>query len=126
MLMLVKTVQANGFMLINRKKIMSYDRYSRFRVNGKITKVPSVSLTEKSTDYFEVYKRGISRLDNISYKYYDDPSYDWLIMMANPEYGSMEFSIPDNALLRIPFPLGLSIEDYVNRAEDYITLYGLD
>ena len=55
---------------------MSYDRYSRFRVNGKITKVPSVSLTEKSTDYFEVYKRGVSRLDNISYKYYDDPSYD--------------------------------------------------
>ena len=47
-------------------------------------------------------------------------------MMANPEYGSMEFSIPDNALLRIPFPLGLSIEDYVNRVEDYITLYGLD
>lgn len=105
---------------------MSYDRYSRFRVNGKITKVPSVSLTEKNTDYFEVYKRGVSRLDNISYKYYDDPSYDWLIMMANPEYGSMEFSIPDNALLRIPFPLGLSIEDYVNRVEDYITIYGLD
>lgn len=47
-------------------------------------------------------------------------------MMANPEYGSMEFSIPDNALLRIPFPLGLSIEDYANRVEDYITLYGLD
>lgn len=105
---------------------MSYDRYSRFRINGKITKVPSVALTPKSTDYFEVYRRGSSRLDNISYKYYDDPNYDWLIMMANPEFGSMEFEIPDNSLLRIPYPLGLSLEDYTNRIEDYITLYGLD
>lgn len=105
---------------------MGYDRYTRFRVNGKLTKIPSVKLTEKNTDCQEIYKRGVSRLDNISYKYYNDPSFDWLIMMANPEYGSMEFEIPDNVILRIPYPLGLSIEDYLNRVEDYITLYGID
>ena len=65
-------------------------------------------------------------MDNISYKYYKDANYDWLIMMANPEYGSMEFEIPDGSLLRIPYPLGVSLDDYNNKVEEYITLYGLD
>ena len=100
-----------------------YDRYSEFRVDGKIEIVPSITLKKNSTDYFETYHNGQSRLDLISYKYYGDPSYDWLIMMANPEYGSMEFEIPDNTILRIPFPLNIAIEDYKNKIKRYNTLY---
>lgn len=105
---------------------MSFDRYSRFRIDGKITKVPIVSLTEKSSDRFEIYKAGITRLDNLSYMYYGDPNYDWLIMTANKQYGSLEFEIPDGATLRIPWPLSLTLEDYNNQIERYITLYGID
>ena len=105
---------------------MSFDRYSRFRIDGKITKAPIVSLTEKSSDRFEIYKAWITRLDNLSYMYYGDPNYDWLIMTANKQYGSLEFEIPDGATLRIPWPLSLTLEDYNNQIERYITLYGID
>jgi hypothetical protein len=62
-------------------------------------------------------------LDIISYNYYNDPNYGWLILMANPEYGSMEYNIPDGALLRIPYPLGETIEDYKKSIDLYNKLY---
>ena len=103
---------------------MSYDRYAQFRYNGKVDFVPNIKITPKETDYFEVYKRGQSRLDLISYDYYGDPNYDWLIMAANPEFSSMEFDIPDQSQLRIPYPLDQTLEDYVNQVERYRLLYG--
>jgi hypothetical protein len=98
---------------------MSYNRYEKFTSNGQYKIVPFIRLTEKSTDLFEEYVLNTSRLDLISNKYYDDPNYDWLIMMANPEYGSMEFSIPDKSMLRIPYPLKDSLEDYMRQIEIY-------
>ena len=103
---------------------MSYDRYTQFRYNGKVDFVPNVKIIPKTTDFFEVYKRGESRLDLISYDYYGDPNYDWLIMAANPEYGSMEFNIPDQTQLRIPYPLDQTLENYVNQIDKYRLLYG--
>ena len=105
---------------------MSYSRYNRFLVNGKYEIVPSVEIYSKSSDFFEVYKGGVTRLDILSNKYYGDPNYDWLIMMANKQYGSLEFEIPDGSTLRIPWPLSLTLEDYNNKIEQYITLYGID
>lgn len=102
---------------------MSYNRYNNFIKNGRYEIVPSVKIMPKSTDCMEVYEAGKSRLDLISYKYYGDANYDWLIMMANPEYGSMEFNIPDGAVLRIPFPLNLTIENYTKAIERYNSLY---
>ena len=66
---------------------------------------------------------GEHRLDLLSYEYYGDPNYDWLIMQANPEYGSMEFKIPNNALLRIPFPLDVVISQYNDDIQKYNELY---
>ena len=43
---------------------------------------------------------------------FNDPNYDWLIMQANPQYGSLEFNIPDGARLRIPYPLDTVIARY--------------
>lgn len=105
---------------------MSYDRYNRFRVDGKISVPPFIKIFPKSSDFFETYKKGLTRLDNISYDYYGDPSYDWLILMANPELGNLEFEIPDGATLRIPYPLALTIENYANQIERYIKLYGIN
>lgn len=101
---------------------MSYNRYSKFLSNGKYKIVPSVTLTKRSTDYFEIYNQGSTRLDIISDKYYGDANYDWLIMMANPEYGSMEFSIPNGTMLRIPYPLSEAIADYERKIDLYNTL----
>ena len=102
---------------------MSYNRYSKFTLNGKIQIVPSITIYEKSTDYVEVYHHSQNRLDNLSYKYYGDANYDWLIMMANPEYGSMEFDIPDGAIIRIPYPLSTTLELYEKAVDRYNALY---
>jgi len=102
---------------------MSYDRYSKVRLNGKIGIVPHIEIPKIDSDYYEVYERGKTRLDNLSYKYYKDTNYDWLIMLANPEYGSMEFNIPDGAQIRIPYPLQGVIQYYNNAIDNYNRLY---
>lgn len=103
--------------------VETYDRYDLFRNEGKIEMVPSVSIPKKSTDYFEIYKLGQSRLDIISNNYYGNPNYDWLIMMANPEFGSMEFEIPDGSELRIPYPLDITIRNYIDAVNLHKQLY---
>lgn len=88
------------------------NRYSRMVVNNQSISVPLVKLPEKGTDQFVTYKIGKSRLDKISDDKYGTPFYGWLIMVANPEYGGLEWDIPDNALIRVPFPLDQSLKDY--------------
>ena len=44
-------------------------------------------------------------------------------MQANPQYGSIEFEIPDKSVLRIPYPLNQSIQDYRASIEEYKKLY---
>lgn len=105
---------------------MAYDRYKRYRVNGKVL-IPGVMKVEpKSTDYFEVYEAGRSSLNKISYDYYGDTDYDWLILMANPELDGLEFKIPDGYELRIPYPLNTTLENLNNLITRYDTLYGID
>ena len=105
---------------------MSYDRYNRFRTNGKVYTPPFVKIIEKGTDYFETYVRGQSRLDLISYDYYGSPDYDWLILMANPTVANMEYEIPDGTRLRIPYPLSITLELYDKEIERHIALYGIN
>ena len=88
------------------------NRYSKFIVNNQSISVPFVKLPEKGTDIFVTYKIGKSRLDKISDDKYGVPYFGYLIMLANPQYGGLEWNIPDNALLRVPFPLDQSLKDY--------------
>lgn len=101
----------------------TYNRYSKFTQDGNSRIVSYGKIAPKSTDFFETYHRGETRLDILSYQYYDNANYGWLIMQANPEYGSMEFRIPDGANLRIPFPLSDSIAQYEESIEEYNKLY---
>lgn len=105
---------------------MSYDRYKKFRNNGYIKNVPFIPIEKKNTDLYEIYEPGKTRLDLLSYQYYDDPNYDWLIMQANPEYGSLEFRIPQGARLRIPFPLNSTLSKYNEDIDTYEKYYGLE
>lgn len=102
-----------------------YDRYKKFRRNGKILHVPFIKIPERNTDYYTYYKAGQTRLDLLSYQYYGDAGYGWLIMQANPQYGSLEFMIPDGSKLRIPFPLDAVIDKYNTDIDLYEELYGL-
>ncbi len=102
---------------------MSFDRYSKVRRDGKIGIVPHIDIPVSDGDYYEVYRRGFTRLDVLSFNYYGDANYDWLIMLANPEYGSMEFGITDGAQIRIPYPLSNALQYYNNAIDNYNMLY---
>lgn len=101
-----------------------YDRYKDFRVNGEIKPLPGIILEPISSDKQHLYKLGLTRLDKLSQNYYNNPYHGFLIMLANPQFGGMEFNIPDNELIRIPFPFNTAIERYNEAVKKYKLLYG--
>jgi len=104
----------------------TYDRYYKFRRNGQILHVPFIKIPVRSSDYYVYYEAGKTRLDLLSYQYYGNSNYDWLIMQANPEYGSLEYKIPNGAKIRVPYPLDIVISGYNSDIDVYEELYGLD
>ena len=105
---------------------MAYNRYTKLLRDGYYRRMPSITLDRRSSDYYTVYNRGMSRLDNISYDYYGDAGYDWLILLANPEVADLEFNIPDETVLRIPYPLESVIEEFNKKIDAYDALYGIE
>ena len=101
-----------------------FDRYESFRVNGQIRPVPGIFLEPKDGDKQIVYKLGKTRLDKVSQTYYGNPHHGWLIMLANPQWGGLEFNIPDGMVLNIPFPFEKSLGMYQELIEKHIQLYG--
>ena len=102
-----------------------YDnRYENFETNGKQTTVPFIKLPNKTTDLFTEYTTAKSRLDKISQQYYGDPYHGWVIMLANPEYGGLEWLIPDGAIIRIPYPLNDTLTLYNSLLDNHIKMYG--
>ena len=104
---------------------MAYDRYNRFTMNGKSLIVPFIKIAEKDTDLYTYYKVGQTRLDLLSYQYYNDANYDWIILQANPQYGALEYKIPDGARLRIPYPLSTTLVKYNEGIDEYEKLNSL-
>ena len=100
------------------------DRYKRFKSDDNYKPVPGIKIPVKNTDKTVIYRSGMTRFDVLSNTYYNTPYYGWLIMLANPEYGGLEFMIPDNTPIRVPFPLVQSVNDYLDGVEQYIELYG--
>ena len=101
-----------------------FDRYQFFIDDGEFQIVPGIELPIKGTDKYLQYVRGKNRLDKLSQEYYNSPTFGWLIMLANPQAGVNEFEIPNNFLLRIPFPLVNSLQDYRRGVELYKLYYG--
>ena len=104
---------------------MAYDRYNKFTMNGNSLIVPFIEIDKKDTDLYVYYKVGKTRLDLLSYQYYNDANYDWLILQANPQYGALEYKIPDGARLRIPYPLSTTLTKYNDGIDEYEKLNGL-
>lgn len=97
-----------------------YDRYKSFRIDGDIMKIPYIEIDKSSSDLYIKFEKSRMRLDALSYKYYGDANYGWLLMMANPQFGSMEFEIPDGVLFRIPYPLQTAIISYERNVKEYL------
>lgn len=90
----------------------TFDRYTQVRSSMKTGLLPYGEVPKQSGDIYETYKKGETRLDLLSYQYYNDANYGWLILQANPQYGASEFKIPDQAEIRIPFPLDSAIKGF--------------
>lgn len=100
------------------------DRYGAFRVNAGMKPIPGIKIPQSDTDKTMVYKQGVTRLDKLSNMYYNNPYSGWLIMLANPEFGGLEFNIPDMTLIRIPFPFDSGISRYITQITNHKALYG--
>ena len=101
-----------------------YDRYQFFENDGNFLIVPGIELPIKGTDKYIQYKRGKDRMDMLSQEYYGSPTFGWLIMLANPEFGGLEFDIPDSSLIRIPFPFESAVKRYITEVDNHKLLYG--
>lgn len=101
-----------------------YNRYGTFLIDGQQTVVPYVTLPSKTSDKVYIYKKQYSRLDKISQQYYGSPFFGWLIMMANPWVGGLEWEIPDGSVLVVPFPLNASLQDYKTALDTQFYYYG--
>lgn len=101
-----------------------FDRYQYFINDGNFRIIPGIEIPIKGSDKYIQYKSGKNRLDKLSQEYYGSPLYGWLILSANPLAGSIEFTIPDNFYIRIPFPLLDTLQDYKSAVELYNLYYG--
>lgn len=101
-----------------------HDRYSKFRSNGEMKPLPGITIPESTSDKFVVYKQGETRLDKLSNLYYLNPYCGWLIMLANPEFGGLEFNIPDMTSIRVPFPFDSARSRYITQVANNKALYG--
>ena len=102
-----------------------FDRYNKFRANGGMKTIPGIIIPQNSADKFAIYQQGKSRLDKISDLYYGNPYGGWLILLANPQFGGLEFNIPNQTLIRIPFPYETAIQSYITQVNNFNLLYGI-
>jgi hypothetical protein len=99
-----------------------YDRYKDFRADGQMSTLPFIKLPVRSSDK-RIVTDNRTRFDKLSQQYYGNPYHGWLILQMNPEFGGLEFDIPENTIIIIPFPLDSSLERYQDKVEQYKRLF---
>lgn len=83
---------------------MPFNFYKPLKDNDSLKDMPAVKIKVRKTDKFITYNRSLMRLDFIAGQVYEDETFWRLIMWGNPEW-AIEFDIPTNSIIRIPFPL---------------------
>lgn len=94
---------------------MGFNFYSLLKDNDKLKDMPKVQIDKRTSDKSVTYNKQKNRLDNIAGNVYNDETYWRLILWANENY-FMEFDIPDNAVIRVPYPL----QDVLNEVQTKI------
>jgi len=100
------------------------DRYSSFRVNAGMKPIPGITIPKLDSDLTYIYKQGLTRLDKVSNMFYNNAWSGWLILAANPQFGGLEFNIPDNTLIIIPYPFDSAVNRYTTEVINHKLLYG--
>jgi len=73
--------------------------------------VPGIVISKRNTDKYMIYNYDKMRFDTIAAQVYGDDLYNWVISLGNPEY-ALEFDIPNNTIIRVPFPLNDVLSEY--------------
>ena len=94
---------------------MPYNFYSLLKDNDKLRNMPPIRIEKKSTDKSVTYNKQKNRLDTIAGNIYNDETLWRLILWANEEY-FLEFDIPDNTVIRVPYP----VQDVINEIQQEI------
>lgn len=82
---------------------MPADYYDLLRDNDSLKNMPPIRIQHRTTDKSVTYNKQKNRLDTIAGNIYQDETYWRLILWANEEY-FMEYDIPDNTVIRVPWP----------------------
>jgi len=82
---------------------MPFDFYQYLRENKELKNMPPIEISIRKTDKYVTYNKNFNRLDKIAGEIYEDETLGKIILWANPEY-YYEYDIPDNTVIRIPFP----------------------
>ena len=102
-----------------------YDRYDNFKIGDTMKTLPFLKIENRDTDVFIEYKNR-TRLDIVSQTYYGAPYYGWLILQANPQFGGLEFNIPEGTTIRVPMPLISVLQSYQQQIDNYNVLYKIN
>jgi hypothetical protein len=84
---------------------MSYE-FNTLLINSgfsTLDNMPPMDIDLRATDKNVIYNKNLTRLDRLAGDIYEDETCWKLILWANPEY-ECEFDIPDNTVIRIPWP----------------------
>ena len=99
-------------------------RYQKVSTDRGVVSPPFIKLDEKSSDQTFIYSTTRTRLDKLSQEYYGLPYYSWLILLANPEFGGLEWNIKEGQAVRIPYPLDATIIEYERKIRQRLDYYG--
>ena len=92
----------------------SIDFYKYLNDNGSLLNMPPITISKRITDKFVEYNSKRTRVDRIAGNIYNNESCWRIIMWANPQY-SIEFDIPDNTAIRIPWPFEDVIQEVIEK-----------
>ena len=93
---------------------MSVDFYSYLIKNGDMSNMPPIQISSRPTDRYILYNKDKTRLDVIAADSYSEDEYSKILLWANPQY-YCEFDIPNNTLIRVPFPIDSVIKEIVGQ-----------
>ncbi len=91
---------------------------NKLLVDGdQIKPMPAITISNRSTDKRVIYNSNLTRLDRIAGDIYEDETYWKIILWANPAY-YLEFDIPNNTVIRVPYPLTEVLKEVTNQIID--------
>lgn len=98
---------------MQRYKRLSTEIKEKYSQKRRYSSTYYPTIPYRDSDIY-IYSKSSDRLDLLSYKYYGDQTFWWVIARAN-NLGKGSFMVPPGIRLRIPFPIDeLELENIIN------------